>query len=94
MVFTDYKSDVQNLRITNPQGREKIKNKIINMSSSKIVKHTDSADFELSSSKSFEVLLSDVRQIIESGLQQAYQSVNMVMLNTYWNVGKRIIEDE
>ena len=64
------------------------------MSSSKIVKHVDSVDFELSSSKSFEVLLSDVRQIIEAGLQQAYQSVNMVMLNTYWNVGKRIIEDE
>ena len=64
------------------------------MSSSKIVKHTDSVDFERTRSKSFEVLLSDVRQIIESGLQQAYQSVNMVMLNTYWNVGKRIIEDE
>ena len=64
------------------------------MTSSKIVGHTDSADFERTRSKSFEVLLFDVRQIIENGLQQAYQSVNMAMLTTYWNVGKRIIEDE
>lgn len=64
------------------------------MTSSKIVKHTDSVDFERVRSKSFEVLLTDVRQIIENGMQQAYQSVNMAMLNTYWNVGRRIIEDE
>ena len=64
------------------------------MTSSKIVGHTDSADFERTRSKSFEVLLSDVRQLIETGLQQVYQSVNMAMLTTYWNVGKRIIEDE
>ena len=56
------------------------------MTSSKILRHTDSADFERVRSKSFEVLLSDVRQIIETGLQQAYQSVNMAMLTTYWNV--------
>ena len=64
------------------------------MTPSKIDKHTNLTDFERESSKLFEVLLSDVRQIIENGLQQAYQSVNMVMLNTYWNVGKRIVEDE
>ena len=64
------------------------------MTSSKILRHTDSADFERTRSKSFEVLLSDVRQLIETGLQQVYQSVNMAMLTTYWNVGKRIIEDE
>jgi hypothetical protein len=64
------------------------------MTPSKIDKHTNLTDFERESSKLFEVLLSDVRQIIENGLQQAYQSVNMVMLNTYWNVGRRIVEDE
>ena len=42
------------------------------MVSSKIVKYANLQDFELESSKSFEVLSSDVRQIIENGLQRAY----------------------
>ena len=62
--------------------------------SSEIIKHTAQQDCERVSSQSFNTLLSDVRQIIENGLQQAYHSVNQAMLNTYWNVGKRIIEDE
>ena len=62
--------------------------------SSDIIKHTAQRDCEHACSQSFNTLLSDVRQIIENGLQQAYHSVNQAMLNTYWNVGKRIIEDE
>ena len=62
--------------------------------SSEIIKHTAQQDCERVSSQSFNTLLSDVRQIIENGLQQAYHSVNQAMLNTYWNVGKLIIEDE
>ena len=62
--------------------------------SSKITKHTAPQNSELARSESFKLLLSDVRQIIENGLQQAYHSVNQTMLHTYWNVGKRIIEDE
>ena len=62
--------------------------------SSEIIKHTAQQDCERVSSQSFNTLLADVRQIIEQGFQQAYHSVNQAMLHTYWNVGKRIIEDE
>ena len=62
--------------------------------SSEIIKHTAQQDCERVSSQSFNTLLADVRQIIEKGLQKAYHSVNQAMLHTYWNVGKRIIEDE
>jgi TRAP-type C4-dicarboxylate transport system substrate-binding protein len=62
--------------------------------SSEITKHTPQPNLVRARTKSFESLLSDVRQIIENGLQQAYLSINLTMLHTYWNVGKRIIEDE
>ena len=40
------------------------------------------------------VLLSDVKQIVEEGLQKAYHGVNSVMLFTYWLVGQRIVKEE
>lgn len=65
------------------------------MASSDISKHTPlPQDLARTRTKSFEALLTDVRQIIDSGLQQAYQSVNQTILNTYWLVGRRIVEDE
>ena len=70
------------------------RNEKIPKMSSEIIKHTAQRDCERVSSQSFNTLLADVRQIIENGLQQAYHSVNQAMLNTYWNVGKLIIEDE
>lgn len=39
-------------------------------------------------------LVGDIRKIIEKGKQQAYASVNASMLATYWNVGRRIVEEE
>lgn len=39
-------------------------------------------------------LLSDIRTIVEQGLQTVYQHVNTVMVYTYWQVGKRIVEEE
>ena len=33
----------------------------------------------------------DVRTIIEQGKQQAYMSVNVSMIETYWHIGERII---
>ncbi len=41
-----------------------------------------------------ETFVSDVQTIIEKGRQKAYQLVNSVMLNTYWNIGRRIVEEE
>lgn len=38
--------------------------------------------------------ISDIRQIIENGRRLAYAMAGSVMLNTYWNIGKRIVEEE
>ncbi|MBR3727331.1 MAG: DUF1016 family protein [Prevotella sp.] len=39
-------------------------------------------------------LIEDVKAIIDKGLEQVCFSVNQAMLNTYWNVGRRIVEEE
>lgn len=44
--------------------------------------------------KSDERLISDVKQIVEQGLQTAYQGVNRVQISTYWQIGRRIVEEE
>ena len=36
----------------------------------------------------------DIKQIVNNGLRHAYQGVNMVMVQTYWQVGQRIVEEE
>ena len=41
-----------------------------------------------------EGLLADIRDIIESGIRQAYHGVHFVTVQTYWKVGKRIVEEE
>lgn len=38
--------------------------------------------------------VNDIKTIIEQGKQAAYSSVNLVMINTYWNIGRRIVEEE
>lgn len=44
--------------------------------------------------KNQSMLIGDIRQIIESGRRQAYASVNASMIVTYWNIGRRIVEEE
>lgn len=39
-------------------------------------------------------LLTDVCSIIDSGRQRAYSAVNTTMIETYWNIGRRIVEEE
>ena len=38
--------------------------------------------------------LSDICVIIDNGRRRAYAEVSSVMIETYWNIGKRIIEQE
>jgi len=38
--------------------------------------------------------VADVKNIIEQGKLRAYQSVSDVMIETYWNIGRRIVEEE
>lgn len=39
-------------------------------------------------------LVSDIRAIIEDGRRSAYESVNRIAVLTYWNIGKKIVEEE
>ena len=39
-------------------------------------------------------LIADLCSIIEQGRRQAYISINASMIQTFWNVGKRIVEEE
>ena len=39
-------------------------------------------------------ILNDIRQIIRLGQSSAYTAVNSAMIETYWNIGKRIVEEE
>ena len=40
------------------------------------------------------MLFRDVCSIIEQGRQQAYANVSQIAIATYWNVGRRIVEEE
>ncbi|KTC87157.1 PDDEXK nuclease domain-containing protein [Legionella drozanskii] len=37
---------------------------------------------------------SDVSELLRTGRETAYRTVNMVMVKTYWQIGKRIVEQE
>ena len=39
-------------------------------------------------------ILNDLRKIISNGRKEAYLSVSQITVITYWNVGKRIVEEE
>lgn len=38
--------------------------------------------------------VNDIKAIIEQGRQKAYSSVNTAMIETYWKIGRRIVEEE
>lgn len=42
----------------------------------------------------YQSIISEVKNIIVAGQQDAYKSVSRAMVLTYWNVGKRIVEQE
>lgn len=42
----------------------------------------------------FANVVTDIKAIIENGRQQVYASINSSMIATYWQVGKRIVEEE
>lgn len=39
------------------------------------------------------LFLKDVKDIINNGQYVAHAAVNDIMINTYWNVGRRIVEE-
>lgn len=42
----------------------------------------------------YQPVISDITKLITSGQNVAYNAVNRAMIMTYWNVGKRIVEEE
>ncbi|MCL2104252.1 MAG: PDDEXK nuclease domain-containing protein [Kiritimatiellaeota bacterium] len=38
--------------------------------------------------------ITDIRSLVVSARQSAYSAVSMVMLDTYWKIGRRIVEEE
>ena len=42
----------------------------------------------------YQSVIDDVKDIISSGMESAYSATSQVMVLTYWNVGKRIVEQE
>ena len=38
--------------------------------------------------------ISDIKKIVEQGQRAAYGAVNAVMIETYWHIGRRIVEQE
>ena len=41
-----------------------------------------------------ENFVSDIRTIIEQGRKQAYAATGQIAIMTYWNIGRRIVEEE
>ena len=38
--------------------------------------------------------VSDIKQLIEHSRRAAYAAVNSIMIDTYWHIGQRIVEQE
>lgn len=41
-----------------------------------------------------ELFFNSIREVILISRQKVYRSVNFVLLETYWNIGKLIVEEE
>ncbi|MDR0832879.1 MAG: PDDEXK nuclease domain-containing protein [Candidatus Symbiothrix sp.] len=41
-----------------------------------------------------QTFINEVKTIIQNGQSQAYRAINSAMVETYWNLGKRIVEQE
>lgn len=41
-----------------------------------------------------DTFVSDIKRIVEQGRNAAYGAVNAMMIETYWHIGRRIVEQE
>ncbi len=49
---------------------------------------------KLYSQKDYKYLIQDIGSIFEEGKKKAYKSVNHILVQTYWEIGKRIVKFE
>ena len=52
----------------------------------------DMADLTLHNNT--ETFIGDIKRLVEQGRNAAYGAVNAVMIETYWRIGQRIVEQE
>lgn len=45
-------------------------------------------------SEIYKSILTDIKEIINSGRNAAYSAANSIAIMTYWNIGKRIVQEE
>lgn len=45
-------------------------------------------------SRNISQVVADIKQIIDTGRNTAYAAVDSTMITTYWNIGRRIVEEE
>ena len=43
--------------------------------------------------ENFSQVINDIKQIIDTGKNAAYAAVDATMIATYWNIGRRIVEE-
>ncbi len=48
----------------------------------------------LSSKNEYSTLIDSIGSLLEHGRKQAFQAVNQILIQTYWQIGKRIVEYE
>lgn len=49
---------------------------------------------ELHTQKHYKNLIQDIGVILDTGRKQAYKTVNNILIKTYWEIGKRIVDFE
>jgi len=42
----------------------------------------------------YSILLSDIGTLLVEGRKKSFQQVNTILVETYWNIGRRIVEHE
>ena len=48
----------------------------------------------LKSKKNYDALISQIGSILETRRKHAYIAINSILIKTYWEIGKRIVEFE
>lgn len=49
---------------------------------------------EIKEARLTDSFVEEVKTLVERGRRYAYESVNSIMISTYWEIGKRIVEEE
>lgn len=49
---------------------------------------------EIKETRLADSFVKEVKALVEHGRRSAYESVNSIMISTYWEIGKRIVEEE